>query len=183
MIRRGLLILFFLLNALGAASSAWGAAEYEVKAAFLYNFTRFVSWPAATPEDKRLPIVIGVLGVSPFGDALEEAVRGKTLDGRPLTVRYSRNLVDLGDVHVLFICRSEADRVPQILTALHGRPVLTVADLPNFTAQGGMVRFFFQERRVAFEINPAAAEYAGLRVSSRLLSVAAIYPKSVSRSR
>lgn len=175
----------FLLFAIHAASLSAQAndLEYEVKAAFLYNFTRFVTWPDEAYTRAQSPVVIGVLGPNPFGDALENAVRGKTVDDRPLAVRYGDDLSELGELHVLFISRSEVARVPQILEQLEGRPVLTVSELPHFTAQGGMVRFYVRERRVAFEINPAAADRAGLRISSRLLSVATVYREAGASSR
>jgi len=182
MIRRSSSFLLPLILFLAIAQVARAATEYEVKAAFLYNFTRFVSWPE-TGNSTRAPVVIGILGHNPFGDALETAIRGKTVDNRPLTIRYSRELRDLTDAHVIFITRSESDQIPQILAAFRGRPVLTVAETPHFTSQGGMVRFYLQDRRVAFEINPAAAEEAGLRISSRLLNVSTIYREDQPRAR
>lgn len=164
---------------LATASTAVGQREvpleYEVKAAFLYNFARFVEWPDEAFESGEDPFLIGVLGDNPFDDALNDAVRDKVIDDRPVRVLYAQRIEDLPNVHLLYISESETGQPYSVAGRLQDGPVLTVSDVPHFTREGGMIRFFIRDRRVAFEINIDAAERAGLRVSSRLLNVAQIY--------
>lgn len=150
-------------------------SEYEVKAAFLYNFTRFIDWPEEAFSSPDSPVVIGVLGEDPFDGALEAAIRGKKVGARPIHLRHARNVNELGNVHMLFVSRSESQILPRILRALRLRPVVTVSDIPEFTSSGGMIRFYMRGRRVAFEINTEATAEAGMRVSSRVLNVATLY--------
>jgi hypothetical protein len=164
---------------LGAASSAQeprreAALEYEVKAAFLYKFAKFVEWPEDAPVADRPAVVIGVLGVDPFGEALDAAVRGKTVNGRALSVRRFAELRDLEPCQILFVSASEGRRLPEILTRLGGSPVLTVGEPETFTRDGGIVRLVTEDNKVRFEINVDAAEHAGLRISSKLLALARI---------
>lgn len=181
--RGSIRFIYFLLFALIATlwtapeAPARGDAplEYEVKAAFLYNFPRFIDWPAAAFETNESPLVFGVLGPNPFDGALREATDGKTIDGRPIELRHGSRLDEIGNVHVLFINEPDPRRQASILEELEGKPVLTVSDYPNFTRAGGTIRFFVRDRRIAFEVNVAAAERAGLRMSSRLLNLAHIY--------
>jgi uncharacterized protein DUF4154 len=146
--------------------------EYEVKAAFLYNFARFVEWP---PEAQRAePFVIAVLGRDPFGTALDEAVSGKTVAGRPIQVRRASRVEDVGDAQMVFVAATEGPNVPAILKALERPGVLTVGDAEGFVERGGTINFTLQSRRVRFEINPVRAEQAGLKVSSQLLKLATL---------
>lgn len=170
-----LLLLFLSLTGLGSLSlSAQAELEYEVKAAFLYNFIRFIDWPEEAFSGPDAPLVIGVLGrTDPFRGQLQEAVAGKTANGRPLEIRTGRSLEEIGPVHLLFI--GPFENVPAALAKLRGQPVVTVGDRQDFTAAGGMIRFFLREQRVAFEINLDAVEEAELRMSSRLLALADIY--------
>jgi hypothetical protein len=145
--------------------------EYPVKAAFLYHFVEFVEWPASTP----LPpgrVTIGVLGEDPFGPVLDRAILEKMAAGRTLSVRRFATLDDLEPVEILFISTSEMARLPGILARLKGRSVLTVGEADRFAQRGGMIGFFLEDHRVRLEVNRAAVERAGLRVSSKLLAVA-----------
>lgn len=173
----GLLALF----ALAASPALPGnvrVPEYEAKAAFLYNFFRFVDWPEGVFDDETDPFRIGVLGVDPFGRYLDNAVRDRTIDGRAIeVVRYSR-LGDIEGVHLLFVSESERDELPAIMERLASRPILTVGDVDGFAAHGGMVEFFFRSQRVAFRINHTAAQRAGLSMSARLLSLAVLVEES-----
>jgi hypothetical protein len=139
--------------------------EYRVKAAYLFNFVKFVEWPAAAAGG---PITICVAGRNVFGDVLDQTIRGETIDGRPLT---SRVLLEPADgCHVLFAPRGAAARA--YLQAARGEPVLTVGESADFIANGGMVNFILDGGNVRFEIEARRAEAAGLRVSSRLLRLA-----------
>ena len=147
---------------------------YQVEAVFLFNFTQFVDWPPASFPDGEAPIVIGILGDDPFGAYLDETVRGEKVDRRPLVVRRWRHGEDIGDCHVLFVSRSESDRLDQIVEGLKGRSILTVGDDGAFIRHGGMVRFVTESDRVKVHINAQAVRASGLTISSKLLRVAEV---------
>ncbi|HEX3822192.1 MAG TPA: YfiR family protein [Candidatus Sulfotelmatobacter sp.] len=147
-------------------------SEYAVKAAYLYNFGKFINWPAASTQTGSASFDICLLGRDPFGPTLQAAVAHETLGGKQIVVRQIDALSDTADCRVLFISTSEAKRLKQILAALGRASVLTVSDLPEFTERGGMVQFVLQGDRVRFEVNSASAERAGLTLSSDLLKVA-----------
>jgi hypothetical protein len=148
--------------------------EYEVKAAFLYNFMQFVEWPETAFAAAEAPVCIGVLGDDPFGSALEEIVRGETVGDRPLVVHRSREVTDLIECQVVFISKSEEGRMPALLDALEPRPVLTVGEVAGFARSGGIINFYLEESRVRFEINAKVAQRQGLRMSSQLLNLGRI---------
>lgn len=160
-----------LLAAPGAATAQVTASESDVKAAFLYNFTKFVEWPPAAFADARSPLKICVLGEDPFGKTLRALVN-EEVGGRPLSLLRLDNLSNPAACHVLFISRSEKNRLPQILAALGDAPVLTVGDTPELFAQGGIINFILEGSKVRFEINQEAAERVGIRISSKLLALA-----------
>lgn len=145
--------------------------EYQVKAVFLFNFLQFVEWPAEAFSDPGAPLQIGVLGDDPFGPALDEAIKDETVQGRRLVVRRSQHLEDLQDCQLLFISKSENRRADEILSRLGSRPVLTVSEINGFARQGGVIAFYPEGKKVRFEINPATARHAGLKLSSQLLGL------------
>lgn len=155
-------------------ASAAQTPEYQLKAVFLFNFTQFVEWPATAFESAESPIVIGVLGTDPFGAYLDETVRGETVNGRPLVVRRYAGLEKPDACHVLFVSRSEASRVKQVLGSTAGRSILTVSDLEEFTGNGGVIRFVTMNNKIRLRINLEAARSAGLVISSKLLRPADI---------
>jgi hypothetical protein len=155
----------FLCVAAGVVLAQQPTSEYEIKAAFLYNFVRLVEWP---PGAGAGPVVICVARANPFGSALEETVRGESVAGRAIAVRVIPQPAD--DCDVLFIPAQAAAR--DYLRAVDGEPVLTVGESADFIQRGGMVNFVIEEERVRFEINPMAATRANLRISSRLLQLA-----------
>lgn len=163
-----------LLALLVAVATGAGAqpSEDEVKAAFLYSFTKFVEWPERSLGPADAPFAFCMLGESPLGEPLEEAVLGKRVRGRPAVVRRTSELDELGECGILFVGRSEAGRVPEIVAALRDRPVLTVGDHQGFVGTGGMVELVLRERRVQFRIDQSAAARAGLTVSAKLLGLA-----------
>ena len=150
------------------------ASEYQLKAVFLFNFVQFVEWPVTTAPDAGVPLLIGILGTDPFGPFLDETVRGERLGARPILVRRYRQLTDLEDCNILFISRSENDRVREILSTLKNRPVLTVSDGDGFANQGGMIQFVTDKSRIRLRINLEAAQAANVTISSKLLRVAEI---------
>lgn len=155
-----------------AAEKSAGVSEYQIKAAFLYNFTQFTDWPASAFSSSNAPIVIGIVGKDPFANSLDEVVRGELVRGRPLVVKRLRANADLRSCHMLFISRSEKEGLPAVLSQLKGSPVLTVGDTNGFAQQGGMVNLLLVNKTVKMEINQAAAEEVGLQMSSKLLKLA-----------
>jgi hypothetical protein len=141
--------------------------EYQVKAAFLLNFTRFVDWPPADNADSTIAICI--LGDDPFGDPLDQIVAGETLQGRKILVRRVRRPV-AASCEVLYINRNEKD-LPGLL-AMIPPGTLTVGEGDTFLRDGGMIAFVIDGRRVRFDISQGAATKAGIRLSSKLLNVA-----------
>jgi hypothetical protein len=149
-------------------------SEYQVKVAYLFNFLKFVEWPEEAFADPLAPIVIGIVGDDPFGDALPQVVAGKTVQGRDLVIRKYRAGEDLRGSHILFISGSEKKRLPQLLSSLDGSCVLTVADVDGFLEEGGMILLFSEQNRVRFAINVDAATQAKWKISSKLLSLARV---------
>jgi hypothetical protein len=149
-------------------------SEYQVKAAYLFNFLKFVEWPDDAFADSLAPIVIGVVGDDPFGSALPQVTIGKTVQGRDLVIRKYHSGEDVRGAHILFISPSEKKRLPMILSSLHGSSVLTVADTEGFLDAGGMIQFLNENDRVRFAINVDATSRAKLKMSSKLLSLAKV---------
>ena len=148
------------------------ADEYPVKAAFLFNFAKFVEWPALAFKGPEDPIAICVLGQNPFGSALQDVVRNKTVANRAFVVREVSNAQEAINCQIVFVSSSERKRFRLLLDGLKGRSILTVGEADDFTANGGIINFKLKDARVRIEIDPGAADRAGLRISSKLLSLA-----------
>ena len=146
--------------------------EYQIKAAFLYNFAKFVEWPPEAFSDAKSPIVIAILGEDPFDPSLEEIIAGKTVQGRPLVVKHWKNLDGSWQCHILFVSASARGFLGDIFQKTGLSNVLTVGEMEGFAQRGGMINFILFENKVRFEINHKAAESAGLKISSKLLSLA-----------
>jgi hypothetical protein len=143
--------------------------ETQVKAAFIYNFARFVEWPTrVTPG----PLRIGVLGHGDLESALGEIIRGKSANGRAIEVTRMNTLAEADQCEILLIERSESKHLRDITQALAGKPVLTVCDGGNCLREGAMIAFQIVQESVRFRINQEAAEQAGMKISSQLLKVA-----------
>jgi hypothetical protein len=170
------LLLWCLLPVLAfnPSARAQSVSEYEVKAVFLYNFAKFVEWPPDLSSNVNEPFVIGIVGRDPFGDAVEQSLLRNTLNGRALAIRRFKREQDARGCQILFISASERKRLQALLASLQGDPVLTVGDTENFAKAGGVIAFTLEDNRVRFEINVDAAQRAGLRISSKLLSLAKI---------
>jgi hypothetical protein len=172
----GIALLAVLLPA-GILSLAHGerqpAPEYAVKAAFLYNFAKFVEWPDDGFANPASPLVLCVLGEDPFGDALR-SLSGKTVNGRPLAIRHASTLGELERCHLLFVCSSEKSILPKILGETKDRSILTVGDMEGFARDGGIINMVKEENRVGIEINLEAARRSRLKISSKLLALAKI---------
>ena len=149
--------------------AAQGASEYEVKAAFLYNFAKFVNWPPQALAQSDT-LYICVLGADPFHGRLHSVVSDKTVQHRHLTVRRLEHQEEARACHILFVSQSDLARVA--LGTTEGAPVLTVGDDESFAQRGGMIAFRMQGNKVRFTINTEAASRAGLQISSQLLKLA-----------
>jgi hypothetical protein len=161
------------LAAVVCAAQTAPPSEYQVKAAFLYNFAKFVDWPPEIFAAADTPFVFCVVGDDPTRSDLEMVLKGKTIGGRPVTVRRARGSRDWTGCHVLFVALS-AD---QGLRWSDGAPpdgLLTVGERPAFAEHGGVIRFVMESGKVHFEINPEAANRARLKISSKLLKLARI---------
>ena len=150
------------------------AGEYELKAAMLYNLARFVEWPASTYPDPQAPILMCVLGKDPFGSSLASTVSRKTVNSRSVLIRRLQNEKEIRTCHVLYISSSERKTIAQIFSTLNGSSVLTVGEMTQFAAHGGMIQFSLEDQRVRFDINLDATTRAGLKISSKLLVLAQI---------
>lgn len=155
-----------------AASAAFGASEYEVKAAHLPKFAGYIQWPAAGSPGSNL--IIGVVGRDPSGGKLEQTLSGVTVGGRQIELRRvsSSDAAALRACNVLFVSASEESRLEDILHKVEGRPVLTIGESANFAASGGMLQFIIIDGQVRFVANPRAAAQSGLQMNSNLLRVA-----------
>lgn len=170
---------FGLVIALGASAGAQGHAidEYQVKAAFLYNFAKFVEWPPRSFKSASQSIAICILGENAFSPSLEQAVAGKVIEGRGFVVRQISNTQQAARCQILFVSASERTRSRSILDDLKSSGVLTVGETDGFAGQGGVINFKLADDRVRIEINLQAAEREQIRISSKLLSLAQIVKK------
>ncbi|MDE2450746.1 MAG: YfiR family protein [Gammaproteobacteria bacterium] len=172
-IRAIALAMFLAAALLGGRTAAAAPSAQQVEAVFLFYFSQFVDWPPGAFSNGQAPIVIGVLGNDPFGPALDQAVAGERVNGHPILVRRLNSIGDATGCHILYISSSESRQLPQILSTLKGRSVLTVSDLDHFVRSGGMIRFALVDQHVRLLINAPAAQAAGLTLSSKLLRAAA----------
>ena len=145
--------------------------EYEIKAAYLYNFINYIEWPENAFPGPGGTITIGVVGQSPFAPALD-VLNGKQIKGRTVALKQVIDTKDLGQCQIVFINSSEKARVPELLEKLKDSRVLTVSDFDGFAQQGGIINFISEHNKVRFEINPDAAHRLGLTISSELLKLA-----------
>jgi hypothetical protein len=148
------------------------ATEYQIKAAFLFNFVKFVEWPSDSFPSEAAPLQICVLGQNPLGQELENLTRGKTVSGRALEINHVSSLQRAKTCQLLFVSSSERRRTQEILAAMEEASVLTVGDEEGFARAGGVINFVFENDRVRFEINVDAATRARLKISAKLLALA-----------
>jgi len=174
MLRRIPMVACFFALAMSAAAQSPRAPEYEVKAAFLYNFAKFVDWPPYAFPDSSTPLRICVLGRDPFGGTLSRVVQGKSISGRPIISQTVQSSAEAHPCHILFMGSSDSAFLKQTLAPLHNLPVLTVGESNDFLPLGGMINFVLEQDRVRFEVNLAAAERHRLKLSSKLLAVARV---------
>ena len=169
------LVLFLLLPGGGTNLFAQATSkEYQIKAAFLFNFIQFVQWPPTVFKNADDPFRIGVLGQDPFNAALEDTVQGETISNHKIIVEHAMQVDDLKNCELIFISKSEKKHVPEILSALDDKPILTVSEIEGFAERGGGINFYLEGKKVRFEVNPDAAQHDGLKMSSQLLSLGKI---------
>jgi hypothetical protein len=168
---RFLLALLFLQLALGAHAQT--SREDQIKAAFVYNFTKFIEWPSKSFPDANAAIVIGVLGDSPMAAALDDVVRDRKVNGRRIIVHTIQGAADAASTHVLFVSASESSRWAQVQAAIETLPVVTVGESPSFAQSGGTINFVVHDDKLLFVINMAAAERSGVKISAQLQKLAA----------
>lgn len=147
------------------------ASEYQVKAAYLFNFAKFIKWPASV-ADKTNFFAICVLGQDPFGATLDSTMADEQLDGKRMVVKRISAAQDAEDCRILFISANEESHLKEILQTVDESGVLTVSDIPSFSRRGGMIEFVLDGDRIRFEINLSSAEASRLTLSSQLLKVA-----------
>jgi hypothetical protein len=167
-----LILLSLMLPVVTVSSLAQQApTESQVKAAYLYNFGKFVRWQNdRTPGPNALEIC--VLGKDPFGGVLDRTVAGESVDGRPITVKRVAKVQEAAPCSILFVSSSEEGRLGSVLASAQPLSVLTISDMPHFAEKGGMIGFVKQEDKIRFEVNRKAAEQSHLVLSSELLKVA-----------
>jgi hypothetical protein len=147
--------------------------EYRLKAAFLYNFTKFVDWPEQAFAAADSPLVIGVFRTNPFGSELEGAVRGRKINGRRIVVRQVSSAAAARQTHILFVGAAQDSRLEELKDALKGSPVLTVGESQAFEKQSGMITFKIQNDSLRFTIHKEPAQRVGLKISAQLQKLAA----------
>ena len=167
------LIIIVLIAAADLACGAEPVAEeYQVKGAFLLNFTKFIDWPPEVFKGPGDPIAICVLGRNPFGPGLDRAARGTAVGNRTVSVRQVSDAQQASQCQIVFMGVFESKHLREWLEALRGRSVITVGESEDFLANGGIVNFRLEGDRIRIEISTEAADRAGLHISAKLLSLA-----------
>jgi hypothetical protein len=156
----------------GSARAAEVSNEFQLKAAFVYNFAKFVQWPTNRVQQPDNPFVIGIFGTNVFGTELEKITKGRTINGRSIEIKYFEAENDARQAHMLFVCQAEDARVGGLLNALAGSSVLTVGESQAFAAAGGMIQFTRKADKIRWVINTGTAEQAGLKISAHLQRLA-----------
>ncbi len=160
-------------EAVAQVSDSSDSSEYLIKAGFIYNFAKFVDWPATAFAQPDSPIVIGILGTDPFGNLIDRIVENKKIGARGFVVKrlkWGTDFKELKECKILFVSASDL-------------PILTVGETPGFAERGGVIRFVLEDNRVRFEINVEAAHQADLTISSRLLTLARIIQQATTDAR
>lgn len=168
------------LLALCAIGGAWPASsadvpaarESDLKAAFIYNFAKFTTWPAASFTSAQAPLVMGLIGNEEVATALEAQLKARLVAGHPIEVRKLTGPTVPADIHLIYIDARADEMLPALSATFARAGLLTIGDSETFMNRGGMIRFVVEAERLHFQINPAAAERAGLKLSSQLLMLA-----------
>jgi hypothetical protein len=168
-----LLMLFLILEPAGRifAADPLSLSEYQIKAGFFFNFTRFVDWPESAFPAPASPILACVAGETPLTDLVTDVTVGKVVNGRAVSIKRVRVSDDLRRCNLLFISAADQRRTAEILASLTKANTLTVGETPGFAQAGGMINFSIQENKVKLELNLDATTRAGLKINSKLIAV------------
>ena len=175
MIAHGICLIAYSVLSSGTAiaySDSQSQREYQIKAAFLYNFTKFVEWPTDRFANESASIILCVIGMDPFGATLEDTVAGKAVKGRPIDIGRIDTVDELDACHLIFVGLSEPDRLRQIVAISHAANALTVGDIEDFIEYGGVIGLIKRANKIQFEINLISAKQARLKLDLRLLRLA-----------
>ena len=156
----------------GLSAQGSKPTDFQVKAAYLYNFGRFVEWPTRTTATRGDAFTVCVLGQDPFGPALDATLAGETIGGKRVIARRIAAPQDSDNCQILFLSLTKGEGLERIIETVDKNSVLTVSDMPQFLERGGMIQFVSEGNRVRFEVNLTATQHAGLTLSSELLKVA-----------
>ncbi|MEP7164724.1 MAG: YfiR family protein [Ferruginibacter sp.] len=171
-VKAGIVIMLLLCTTISLRAQS--TPEYQLKAVFIYNFTRFVDWPPTAFESYNDDFVIGIIGNDPFGQALEATVEGETIGRHAIRIKRFQDVKQIDHCHILFINSNDPPEIKNIISDLNNRNILTVSDAANFARMGGIIGFFTDKNKIRMQINGDAAKNARLSISSKLLSVAQV---------
>jgi len=172
--QRGAVAMLALASATPAMAQSSASVEYQLKAAFLLNFVRFVAWPPAALENEKTPITVCVFKYDPFGSALDEVIRGKSINNHEVQVKRTNELLQLQGCQLIFVSEREENRLAEILASLKGASALVVGEGEDFAERGGAIQFFLENNKLRFAVNVDAISRARLQASSKLLALARI---------
>jgi hypothetical protein len=167
-------ILVPVLSGPGGLFAQDAAGEYEVKAAYLFNFAIHVEWPADAFDGKESPLVLNILGKDPCAETLEKALRNKNAQGRPVEVSRVKSLEEFKGCHILFLPDSEKERLPKVVEALKEKSTLIVGESRGLAGQGAAFNFFLEDKKVRVEVNVETAARHRLKIGAKLLKIARI---------
>lgn len=168
-------ILLFLFAVASIATKAQNFTEYEVKAAYIFNFSKFIKWPQSTFDNQASPYVLGIYGKDPFGSIIKKIIGNRKSNGRNWVVKYYSRPEQIKQCHILFISDISPSELREIMEYTEKMPILTVGDeIENFCQQGGEINFTHKNSNKRFEINNKEAKKAGLSISSKLLMLSKI---------
>jgi hypothetical protein len=149
-------------------------SDYQLKAAFLFNFAKFIDWPNSSFISPQSPFTICILGQDPFGSVLDDTLKRKTIGGRPIAVRRLKDKTDGRQCQMVFVSSSESGHLAEIIGSLQAANVLLVGESNRFAVSGGTIELTLEDNHIRFKINTDAADRSGLTVSSKLLALAKI---------
>jgi hypothetical protein len=168
-----LLVSLLLVYASPARGQDAASREYQIKAAFLYKFAKFVKWPPETFASEESPIVIGILGKDPFGPILDQGLKENQAGERKFVIKRVKDAREGVACQILFVSASEQKNFPQILSSLQGA-VLTISDVPGFARMGGIINLPSENNKIRVEVNLEQSKKAGLKINSQLLGIATL---------
>lgn len=170
---RHVLVCTTLFCCVSISIQAQTASEYQVKAAFLFNFSKFIEWPPESFSNPGEAFVVGILGTDPFGKFLPEFISGEKVLDHQMVIKHFDNALQVEKCHILFV--SESVKTAEVLHLLKAKNLLTISDRPNFVESGGMIEFYTENETIRIKINMNAVKASDLNVSSKLLRIAKLY--------